>query len=274
MTELVFLTGCGRSGTTILGRALARHPEVTYLNDRFDLWIESLPIADIWGLSGGSAGRIELTAGDLERPGMHDGIMVVQERLEAQRAGSRVVVEKLAINNFRMGFLHAAFPEAAFINITRHGVEVAASIAEKIDASEWYGEQGRKWTMMCEHARERGLADTAENCRNSFERGLLEWRLSVESAARFLEDSNEAHDSMVVDVRYERLIKEPGVVISGVFDSLRLPIDAGACAWADENIARQTRRAVDHDERRVREIAGDALGRLGYGVLPYADSLA
>ena len=88
MISLVFLTGCGGSGTTILGRLLGRHPRVTYLNDRFDLWVDALPIADIWGFSHPDehGARVELTADDLDRPGVRDGIdLVLKPSAQAAR---------------------------------------------------------------------------------------------------------------------------------------------------------------------------------------------
>ena len=39
----VFIIGCGRSGTTILGKTLSSHPEIKYLNERRDLWHKSYP---------------------------------------------------------------------------------------------------------------------------------------------------------------------------------------------------------------------------------------
>ena len=35
----VFIIGCGRSGTTILGKTLSNHPKIKYLNERRDLYI-------------------------------------------------------------------------------------------------------------------------------------------------------------------------------------------------------------------------------------------
>ena len=37
----VFIIGCGRSGTTILGDTLSKHPKIEYLNERRDLWHKS-----------------------------------------------------------------------------------------------------------------------------------------------------------------------------------------------------------------------------------------
>src|SRR2546423_1772339 len=72
--------------------------------------------------------------------------------LERERAARPVLVEKLAINNFRLGFLSALCPDAALINIVRHGVEVALSIQEKARLGHWYGLNDRKWTLLVEHA--------------------------------------------------------------------------------------------------------------------------
>ncbi len=46
--RLGFITGCARSGTTILAEILSHHENIQYLNDCFDLWVKSFPVADIW----------------------------------------------------------------------------------------------------------------------------------------------------------------------------------------------------------------------------------
>ena len=44
----VFIIGCGRSGTTILGNTLSNHPKIKYLNERRDLWHKAYPEFNIW----------------------------------------------------------------------------------------------------------------------------------------------------------------------------------------------------------------------------------
>ena len=44
----IFIIGCGRSGTTILGKTLSKHPDIKYLNERRDLWHRAYPEFDIW----------------------------------------------------------------------------------------------------------------------------------------------------------------------------------------------------------------------------------
>ena len=44
----VFILGCMKSGTTILGRTLSCHPQVTYLNEPREIWFSCYPKSDIW----------------------------------------------------------------------------------------------------------------------------------------------------------------------------------------------------------------------------------
>ncbi len=272
MHSLVFLTGCGRSGTTILGELLDRHPDVVYLNDQFDVWVDALPRADIWGFSkqlstGADHPRsIELTAQDLEEPGVREAIYAIRERLERERGDTPVLIEKLAINNFRLGFLHAAFPEAVFINITRHGVEVAASIARKIEAGEWFGESDRKWMLLCETARRIGLGELACTCQSPIERGLLEWRMSVDAAGIFFSSTRGVE---ALHVTYEKLLKDPRETAGRLTSFLGLPDHPGMGDWAVRNIARRNPPAIHANLSIIaaaERIAGSTLRRLGYAL--------
>ena len=48
LDDPVLILGCGRSGTTILGQALAQHSEVTFLDEPRELWFRAYPATDIW----------------------------------------------------------------------------------------------------------------------------------------------------------------------------------------------------------------------------------
>lgn len=259
LRPIVFLTGCGRSGTTILGTVLSQRRDVRYLNDQFRLWTEPFPAADIWTERAAPA-RVVLTEADVTA----EGRAMLLERLAAARSAAPVVIEKLAINNFRLGFLRAVAPEARFINIRRHGVEVARSIARKIETGEWYGEGAppRKWRLLAQHADERGLGELAASCQTPYDRGLLEWRLSVEAAAPWVESL--APDTLIA-VTYEDLLADPAGVTRRIEDFLGLPPDPAAAAWAEHRLARQHPAA---DEAPIpastERIAGDTLRRFGY----------
>ena len=45
----VFIIGCGRSGTTILGRNVVKTSKIKYLNERRDLWHTKFILSLIFG---------------------------------------------------------------------------------------------------------------------------------------------------------------------------------------------------------------------------------
>lgn len=269
---LAFITGCGRSGTTILGRVLGVHPDITYFNDRFDLWLAPFPVADAWSLRDQLVGpaaralppaRVALTAQDAEdagEPARRDFFA----RLDAERAGRPCVVEKLALNNFRLPFLRRLAPTARFINIVRHGVEVARSIEVRARAGEWYGVNDRKWALLAQHAHAVGLGHLADACATPFDRGLLEWRLSVEAAEAYWA---AARGVPVHHLRYEQLLADPAGAAQRLFAFLGLDAHPNVLDFARAEVARRSPEARGLPiPPSAATIAGPTLARLGYAL--------
>lgn len=266
---LCFLTGCGRSGTTILGRMLSLHPAVAFLNDRQELWVRSFPVADVWGRRSQRlpSTRLALTARHADDPGPPEddrpvGRAAFYRRIEARRDGRPVVIEKLPINNFRLPFLHALAPDAPFINILRHGVEVAWSIAARKQAGRWDGLDGRRSDYIRLHAIEHGYAEALGCCVTPFDLGLLEWRMSVEAAERFFASTGAPTP---LRLRYETLLAHPIRIVDQIDAFLSLPPSPDVRAFAAAHIARQNPPAHERPTPPSAEpIAGDLLRRLGY----------
>jgi hypothetical protein len=260
---MAFLTGCGRSGTTILGRLIGKHPHVYYFNDRFDLWIRPFPVTDIWGMRTDSAklgSRVALTADDARVP--QSALSWFFGLIDHERGDKPVVLEKLAINNFRMAFLAAICPQARFINIVRHGVEVAYSIQQKVLAGEWYGASDRKWKLLVEHAWASGYGNLVALCTTPYHKGLLEWRMSVEAAEAFIAGHPEAP---LLHLRYERLLQDGPGELARVLSFLGLPESEEVMAAAREELGRKSPAATDRPiPAGTEELAGDTLRRLGY----------
>jgi hypothetical protein len=258
--SLAFITGCGRSGTTILGEILSRHADVRFLNDRIDLWTRCFPVADIWfdvGLRAGA--RVAMGAADAESQA--EARQRFTALLDAERGDKSTLVEKLPINNFRLGFLAALYPRASHINIVRNGIEVAFSIARKATGDQWYGPNDRKWRLLVDHARDHGHGELVGLCTTPFLRGLLEWRMSVEAAEAFLGRG----ELRLLRLRYEDLIADPPAVTRATFDFLGLPPSAAAESFAAGEIRRFTPPAPGRSTPEgTEEVGGPALRRLGY----------
>lgn len=263
---LAFLTGCGRSGTTILIAILGQHPGITALNDEFAVWLDPFPFTDIWGrTTSEEGGRIVLDERDAARASAEQRAKFFAG-IEARRASRAVVVEKLAINNFRLRFLRALAPQAPLLNILRHGVEVARSITARAAVGKWYGAGDRKWAALQTHAQAVGLGDLLPLCVGPYERGLLEWRLSVEAAEEFLgPDAARQGAAPAVQLRYEELLREPVDVCRRMCAGLGLERSETMERFAVETLKRQNPAADEVAIPPTTEpIAGDLLRRLGY----------
>jgi hypothetical protein len=174
------------------------------------------------------------------------------------------MVEKLPANNFRLAFLDACFPDARYVHVVRHGVEVARSI-ERECARGWYGAGDYKWHEIVRLAQANGasLGELATTAADGYERGLLEWRLSVDAATRF---AGTIPATRWLEVRYEALVAEPVATVRRILAFLELPPDRHVLEFARADISRRSPAAAAPDEfARTALLAGASLARLGYG---------
>jgi hypothetical protein len=249
MMKPVFILGCGRSGTTILGRALSQHHSVTYLHEPRHLWSLCFPETDIWT----SDGKMVFTAEDANA----DGANALEELFyeETRKTCGPVLVEKLPINNFRLPFINRIFPESRFIHIFRNGLEVAGSMAK---IGNWF--EGRKagWKVIANHARlSETTASLPELCSNDFERGLLEWRLSVEAVHSFF---NSISPDRFTEITYDELVSDPVDTLNSLLIFIGLGKSQAVEDFASREIRRRSeRRPVGALAPSAEKIAGDLI---------------
>jgi len=260
-----FIVGCGRSGTTILGTILSHHEDVSYVNDRFDLWIRPFGVTDIWGHRYDAPRfnpRVALTEADVPV----EGRQRFYELLEFERRGRQVLVEKLAINNFRIGFLMGLCPDASIISIVRHGAEVAWSIEAKVNQGQWYGKGDAKWEHLVSYANAHGYGHVLPLCHTAWDRALLEWRMSVEAAERYL---NANPPARLLQLRYEDLIDEPEALCRRLESFLSLKPSAAMRDFARSEVGRKNPTAHQRPggiPASAEAIAGETLRRFGYSL--------
>jgi hypothetical protein len=155
------------------------------------------------------------------------------------------------------------FPDALFVHLLRNGLEVARSIERMPEESLWYGHDDYKWKLLVDYAQahERyrelhGLCDTTRR------RGLLEWRMSVETAIDCLEDlPADRHFS----VTYGELLDTPVDVIRRIEEFVGLAPSEAVHTFAEANLQRRSPvievTSLSDDEELL---AGDLMRRLGY----------
>lgn len=235
----MFLIGCGRSGTTILGELLSQHPAIVVLNEPRHIWRAVLPASDIWYFrQQPPPAKLVLSGDDIDGRGIARSrrMFYVAQRL----ARKRLLVEKLPANAFRLPWLRRIFPHARFLHLVRHGLEVAHSIAR--EGNRWYapnGEQG--WRLLREYALSQGY-DSArwESSTDPRSRGLLEWTLSVSACRAFGRQLDPRHYR---EIRYEDLIENPAEVVATLEGFLGLPPSTAMRAFAQTRLTRRSEPA-------------------------------
>lgn len=233
----VFIVGCGRSGTTILGRVLGRHPGVAYLNEPYHRWFAVDALTDMNHLFSSGPARLFMD-GDLVDPDKirrFQRIMLVQTR---RRQGDRRVIEKTPHNALRLGYLRALAPEAPIVHIVRDSLDVATSIdrvatrgvyriAGKPLLNPWWGIADSKWRYMSSEGVRRGYyADEVNRLTTHIQRGAYEWLVSVEE----LDKQRPLLGAGCHELRYEQLTRDPRAVLTDLCG--RLGLDAPA-PWLD-----------------------------------------
>jgi hypothetical protein len=129
-----------------------------------------------------------------------DAYRLVVNKLSIANAGQRLVL-KSPMNTARLPLLHAAYPNAVYMHIHRHPLDVFSS-------------SRRLWQMILRQSALRGLSSAC----------IDQQILDVYEAMmrRFLNDRRAVGKLHLVDVRYERLKADPVAILADTYESLNL----------------------------------------------------
>ena len=256
----IFIIGSPRSGTTALGHALNRHPE---------LWAskECYALHALYG--GGQADRVWkqhwerktpswLRAQEVDRAEFLGFLGLGVNALYSSRSEGRRWVDPTPLNTLMVNDLSAMVPGAYFIHIVRDGRNVVRSM--------------RRFRQTVEELRGPIPSDEMSAWTRDFREACATWVNHVETALRF----EQAHPQRCVTVRNEDLAAEPYAGFGRIHRFLGVAADDGPAEFFDTTrINSSFRRGFqpssepdwgdwDPDRRReFTEIAGATLVRAG-----------
>jgi sulfotransferase family protein len=204
--RFVFLAGLHRSGTTLLARLLAAHPEISGFSDTGvpadeGQHLQSVyPAAKEYGGPGrfGFAPESHLTESSPIASG-ESARRLFEEWSPHWDLARPLLLEKSPPNLLKTRFLQALFPDSAFVVIVRHPIPVS------IPTARWRGT--RRYDRMFGHWL---------RCHALFE-------------------GDREHLERVHVLTYEQLVREPDGVLHAIFEFLELdpippgePVEGGA----------------------------------------------
>jgi len=257
----IFVIGSPRSGTTAMGHALGRHPE---------LWSskESYVLHDLYG--GGRANRVWthhwertnpswLRAENVERAEFLEFLGVGVNAMYTSRAGGRRWVDPTPLNTPMVADLADMFPGASFVHLLRDGRFVVRSMG--------------KFRKMLEHGGQRMPDREMPKWTEDFAHGCRTWAEYVEAGLHFA----EANPARCVTVRHEQLADDPHATFARILEFLGAsphdgPAEFIAGSRINSSFQRDPSRPSDAEwsdwEPEQREtfarVAGPALVRAGF----------
>jgi len=267
---MAFVTGCGRSGTTVLGSLLSAIPGVTYLFEPFYLWAAVDDRTDVAGIYAPNADAHCLLRAEDVASSVSDNFT----RVFMPRAGrsSRLLLEKTPMNCMRLAYIDKLVPTARYIHILRHGVDVAESIGRMASRRQlrygsqlynsWWGLNDRKWEILARDAIAQGyFPTTVRAIKDHVARGACEWVMSLEEVRR----SQPKLQGRFLELRYESLVGTPEDELRRLVGFLALPASDDWIANAASTL--QPRGTADKTIRLPEAVAGPFKGwieKLGY----------
>ena len=270
----VFVTGLGRSGTTILGILLSLHRKVGYLNEPKALWHVIDPRQDINSNYSLSEGRFRLDASDV----------TVDIALRARRLFSRYlmltgaerVVDKYPELIFRVGYVREIFPDARFIFITRNGADAVPSVvkwSERLGVKsgqhtdDWWGRNDIKWHYMRDQLI---LNDTAfksvwllaSGDLDHANRAALEWIVTMREGLK----QKRCFPDAVVRLSYETLLSDPVGELERLQQQCDLVPDAAVVDYAKKRLYDNPAKGWPMLHPAVDALFRETMIQLGYAV--------
>lgn len=296
MKPPTFLVGAPRSGTSLLYRALALHPEVAYISN----WVQRFPVlpqlsalnrlasrmpvrrsaawfpegnAYVYGRHRERFDRVFPAPAEGEPVFSRAGVTtdyvdslpeIGEEILSLRRAfasivrwsGAEVLVVKRIANNRRIPLLRAAFPDARFLEISRDGRAVAQSIS-KVN---WWPDMRVWWLGQTP-------GEWAAAGRHPMELCAMHWRREIEEIDRQL---TGLPSSMHLPIRYEDIIADPLPSLERIAEFIGVaPQNAswqhslGQIEFPDQN-RRWVRELSSEEIEIIERVQRDQLRALGY----------
>ena len=214
-----FIFGCGRSGTTILGKLLAVHDEVHYLFEPYHIWRAIVPATDMIQLFGKSDTGTHCLMGDefISENEVRRFNACMYGELQRSGKSQPKLIEKTPINAMRISMLSAISPQSQMLHLVRNGIDVVRSIERlsssntyqlsgKRDWTHWWGREHCKWNALVADASAKGLfLDEIQELSTNIEMGALEWLLSIGEVNTHRKSLGEK----LLEVCYNKMTQDP-----------------------------------------------------------------
>lgn len=223
--NVLFVIGCGRSGTSILSRILGSHSDVHFLFEPLHLWAATDPRLDLTNLftRNEPLAIVDETLYSADVKKRFDILFSV--------AKHKTLLEKTPHNALRISFLDNLVPNALYIHIVRCGIEVAESInllatinasliAGRESHNQWWGSNLSKWEALKRDGARIGFPlDEMGRLNTHLQKAAFEWLLTMIE----VDKHRQVLNGRFLEVKYADLVCHPVNILESIvsFSGLR-----------------------------------------------------
>lgn len=268
----IFITGLGRSGTTILGVLLSLHKEVGFLNEPKAIWRLIDPRHDINGDYILTNGKYHLTHSDVTNKTSTDAHRIFSRYLKI--VNSKRLVDKYPELIFRVDYLLEIFPDAKIIFITRNGNDASHSIDlwskrlgyTKNDIREdWWGRDNIKWHYLYDQIISKDpyfldILNIPSGEIDHINRAALEWIITMREGKK----QQSTHKNSIYTISYEELSSQKYVAMSKLLTWCELESDLSITEYCEKGLYENKPKPHPTLLAPVEHIYTDTMKSLGY----------
>lgn len=236
-----FVVGCGRSGTTLVGKILGKHSDVKFYFEPYHLWATIDPTIDVLNRHhiGPCKFLLDEQHATAESKRRFNRLFIGP----AQRGGAALMVEKTPYNACRIGYLEALSGGAKYIHLVRDGIDVARSIDRLSQdrtfriigmpgLNRWWGRNGSKWKAMVTDGIAAGYyPEELPLLSDSAMKGAYEWLITLEEIDRW----RPRLGNRLLEITYDQLTADPRASLTAICQFLNLPMSS---RWFEAAVAK------------------------------------
>lgn len=272
LNQPIFITGLGRSGTTILGILMSLHRDVGFLNEPKAIWRLIDPRHDINGDYVSEGGVFRLGKEDVTANARKTAKRIFGRYLSSVRA--KRLVDKYPELIFRVDYLLELFPDARIIFISRNGADATHSIdlwSKRLGVDvngrtdDWWGRGDVKWRYL----REQILADDSEYSEirdiatpdlDHLNRAALEWIVTMREGMAQM----NKYPKSVIPIKYEDLVNRPEDELNRLFSQCNLKPDNDVIEYAKLKLYKNKTKSWPKLTEPVNKLFANTMKELGY----------
>jgi hypothetical protein len=281
--DLYFIVGSPRSGTKIFRDTLQVFPNI---------WATNHPLEDVW-IEGLQQPPHDAYSPDSITPEIRESI---RTQFDSLGDDSPILIEKNVRNSLRIPYIREIFPDAHFIHIIRHPLDVVMSLRKRwqnpIDWNyylsgkvfeltpreilEYSWDLGWKFLERLLRGQKRvdiwgphypGIRDDLES-KSLLEVCALQWKKCV---TRARENGREGDADNYFELHYETLMTSPGEILPDIADFLNLDSPEPGLKFARNNfrtdsIGRGNQSLTPDEVDRVANTLGTTPETFGYSL--------